>query len=253
MSNIQQSKILSYLSSNNSTCQNGGSSASCSKSLFSEIESQSAKKRKLLKNSNDDSDLKSICLGIKDAVKDIQSSLNSMIQKVAFLDDKICSLEDRLNAQEQRFLNCEIEISGLEIKKENHYDSHSLLVDTLSKFNIKIERHEVIDSYIKWKSINDVNTAFLIVTFSHEKIKKRVISSKIRFQRTHKEVMSQSKTYFNERLTGFNRMLISEAKKYQKSNKILKVWSNNGRIYVLKNIKSEPVVIYNVQQLTSLL
>lgn len=246
MANDDQKKISNYLVTKDAQkSQNGGPSQSSS-NYCNEISINNKNKRKKADDALFDEDLKSICLGIRDSVDDIKLSISGLNHKVASHDTKINLLEDRINLQQQKLLNCEMEISGFTIQENVEVKPYELLVEILHKFEITCERHEIIDVFIKWRQTENKKSALLIVTFAHERIKKRIMASKFKFQKTHKD--KQSTIFFNERLTGFNRSIISEAKKLKRANKLLKVWTNNGQVYVLKDLNSEPTVVKNIQQ-----
>lgn len=159
--------------------------------------------------------------------------------------DNISDAGLRLNYLEQKTLNCQMEISGIDA---TNVPSHALK-NEVTKFiidmGITVNSEHIVDAYKINRTIRGNQQTIIIVTFIHEAIKRSVIRNKIRIDKQN----GNCHVYFSDVLTRTNRQILMEARQLKKRCQIFGAWTFSGEIFIKAHEQSKRIKISTLEQL----
>jgi hypothetical protein len=160
-------------------------------------------------------------------------------------DKQFSDLNNRVNSIEQSALNARIEVSGLDFDLNGDRKClRDKFVDYAKNANLGVHTNDVMDVFAIRRPYNGGQRSFLIVIFSHEAIKNRVMRQKILSDKGKKTTV-----YFSHVLTSQNRAIFMEARKLVKERKIFKTWTMGGNVYIVKEEGDYKMKMESIEQL----
>lgn len=164
-------------------------------------------------------------------------------------DENFCDVDNRLNELEQAKCNAKMEVSGLDVPlRLDRAGVKSFFCEFLHSINIAVNEMEVADTFVVTRRTRNVEKKVLIVTFLHEAIKNRIMSSKIQHDRNSQE----TSVFFGHVLTRPNHKLFMVARQAKRDGKLSRVWVFNGNVFVKKLNDDNRVKLINLDHLSYL-
>lgn len=134
----------------------------------------------------------------------------------------------QLNDLNQMKLAQKMEIQGLTYPFDCDEEQLTKIVfDYFSQLSIQVKEHEVLHIYGFEKIMKEETRMVIVVVFSHEAVRKRVMQAKFAIKDLNDGV------YFSNCLTRYNAGLLTHAKNLQKEGKIFKAFFMGLNVYVL--------------------
>lgn len=158
--------------------------------------------------------------------------VDGLESQIAYHEDNFADVDHRLIELEREKTNAKMEITGLNVPRDTpRHLIKNQVYDFLRSSNINFNEMEIVDAYIFRRRIRNEEQNCITVTFLHEAIKNRIISEKIRLDKSNRTV----NVFFGHVLTKANHHLLMNARRAVKDKRILKAWSMSGNIFVLRN------------------
>lgn len=159
--------------------------------------------------------------------------------KVDWHESNLASVGYRLNEIEQKQKNAQLEVTGLVTQHEfNRHKAKDLFIKYLHRIKIPVSETEVVDAYVNQRNIRESQQNVLIVTFLHEAIKNRIMHEKIK----HDKNNGNPSVFFGNILTRVNHQLLMKARHAVKDKSIMRAWSFNGNIFILRSQEEQDQV-----------
>lgn len=203
-------------------------------------------------------DLKSISMGINamnQGIINIQATLETHTKAFQTVGEKstqnanaILSLQSNVTSIAQSLKNDRLEITGMdELHSVDKKDLRLAVMNKIKALGIMLEHYEVADVYIWARAIQKKERKSIVIVFTHEAFKSRVMRDKLTLKSpTAKNI------FFNEILTPHNSTLMFHAKTLKREGKFHHAGSLNGRIYVKKSDDSQKIFVNNLCELKEL-
>lgn len=179
--------------------------------------------------------------------------------EIGFLKQRVASLEEHLNVQEQHSLRNEVEIMGLpELPKEN---PHHIVLTIANKIGINLNENDIdFVSRVGQHSDNGASAKAgksypraLVVRFTRNNNRNTFLKAgKLRRNLTSTDIGvggPPHKLFFNERLTKINRLLFRDVRMRKESAGFKFCWISNGVVLVRRREGAKPIVIRRVADL----
>lgn len=129
---------------------------------------------------------------------------------------------------------------------ETHRDTEQVVIDLVNKYlDVPITREDISVAHRLPKRPTDTKPAAIIVRFTNRRARNAVFYGR-KALKTRKPGV-----YINEHLIQSRAMLLSEARKLVKSNKLQGAWTNNGSIYIRLSgsLNSKPIRVESINDL----
>jgi hypothetical protein len=182
---------------------------------------------------------------ILDQIASFQTNLSKLESRV---DDDFNKHELRINALEQKSLNAQMEITGLDSNDVPANKMRDAVIVFFNELNIKIDERDLYDVYKITRRSKDILLSVIIVKFSSEYVKRRIIKEKIE---SDKKIGTPS-VYFSDVLTKYNRKVLMEARQLKKKGIIVNAWSMHGEIFISPHHDANKIKIMSLSHLHDL-
>lgn len=182
------------------------------------------------------------------AIHGFNNRVDSIEERVMINSENICDAGQRLNYLEQRLLNPQMEINGLDASDVPNHLLREEVIKFIIECGISINPEHVIESYKFNRTIKGQQSTIIIVTFMHEAIKRRVITEKIRNDKRN----GNRQVFFSDVLTKTNRQILMQARQLKKSQRIFSAWTISGEVFIKTHENSEKFKVTSIEQLSSL-
>lgn len=177
-----------------------------------------------------------------------KSRVDEVEARVNLNSNNIADAGQRLNLLEQKSLNNQMEISGIDASKVPYSALRVEVTKFITSLGITLNPEHVVDVSKFNRTMRGAPRTIVIVTFIHEAIKRRVITEKIKLDRAN----GNCQVYFSEVLTKINRQIFMEARHLKKQKIIFSVWTASGEVFIKTHEGSERTRILSVEQLSEL-
>ena len=163
------------------------------------------------------------------------------------LEKKSCDDEDKINQLEQYDRRQNLEFKGLAYQKNE--DVSQLVINVAEKIGVKLQKADTSVAHRlptkPGRGKNGPNT--VIARFVKRKVRNKIYYKRYLLKDLHddKHDDSQKRVYINENLTQKRKRLFWLAKQKIKALQYKFIWTNNGYIFVRKDIRSEKISIKN--------
>lgn len=179
------------------------------------------------------------------AFNNFNGRVDDVEARVNLNTENIADAGQRLNVLEQKSLNNQMEISGIDASNVQYSGLRIEVINFITSLGIDINPEHIVDVYKFNRSVRGSPRSIIIVTFIHETIKRRVITEKIKLDRAN----GNCQVYFSEVLTRTNRQILMAARQLRKQRLIFSTWTVSGEVFIKTHEGSEKIRIYNTEQL----
>lgn len=183
---------------------------------------------------------------ISNQIADMNANMNEFIKMMKKNSKRLDVVESKVEKHELDLNHIDIRVNQIEqIRINNKMEITGLLIDDkepLKKFiigyirsiGIEIEDHEIVDVYsraARGTRREDNQKRVIVVTFVHESVKNRIFIKKVNADKH----TNNATIFFSHVLTPFNHHLLMKARHAVKEGKLMKAWSFNGEIFVMRS------------------
>ena len=178
---------------------------------------------------------------------------NSALQSELYeLGKRVQTLEYDHDSLEQYTRKFNVEIHGIpEREGENLQD---IVIKTGQKMSVDVTIQDIDIVHRLYRKFPAIKT--IIVRFTSYKKKREFYQSRFNLKETNiAEIIRgdvEARIFINENLTQYTQELLAKARKKKKANKLYRVWTVDGKIFVRKTEESRPVRISEVWELDEL-
>ena len=188
---------------------------------------------------------------LKDKVISVEDRMRVVEDDNEKFKDKIKAVDARINRQHQSNLKKCMEIKGLSgTEMQNVRECKQLVVTVLERLGIRCEASQIERAYKSTVPNSDPQCEVLMVWFRNIHDKERIMIEKYEIEIKGKQ---KSGIFLNHALTGYNRALISKARKVKEQIGMSIVNFSNGRIKMKARKGDKPTVINSFEELENLL
>lgn len=174
------------------------------------------------------------------------------------LKDKITSLEETVNPNEQVLLSCSLEVHGVPFFQNENL---STILESIAKeLNVDCNNHDLVNIYRIRKPSTNTNSQLppiIVAKLTSQKVRDAVITN--RKKATNFTVSklglasgNNSIVYIRETLTPANRMIYSAALNLRKNGKMKYLWISEGIIFCKKEDGTARIQLHNMEALSKL-
>lgn len=177
------------------------------------------------------------------------ASLNSRFEdietRVSINSENIFDAGQRLNYLEQKALNSQMEINGLDATNVPYQVLKSEVIKFITDLGISVNPEHIVEVNKFFRTIGGNQQTIIIVTFMHEAIMRRVLMDKIKIDKQK----GNCQVFFSDVLTRTNRQIFMAARQLKKQNQIFSAWTASGEIYIRTHEQSNKIKISSIEQL----
>ena len=184
-------------------------------------------------------------------LKRILEETTRKVDKLSTVEDQVICLKSTANQLEiqtdlnERKLNSNlVEIQGLQRISTRNIKSTIESISAQIKASISLA--DIKHCYDKLAPPNSKISDKLVIEFHSSEVKQSFIAKGKAFTRSGQQFEEQNKLhtiYINDKLTGYQKKLLFEAKQLAKLNKFEFVWVYNSQVLIKENQQSLPVII----------
>lgn len=176
----------------------------------------------------------------KKASEDLVREFKALRNENTILKQRIDSLENKLNIQEQREKQKNVLIVGIQKQK---LDTKKVVQKLITAMKIELKSDEIVDSF----RLKQKDDGPILVKFNTEDVKNK-ITRRIKELKGIKVkecgLEGENKNiYINEDLTYHNQQIFKKAREFRKQNKLASVFCRNGKIFLRKTFSDPPIQI----------
>lgn len=190
-------------------------------------------------------------LNLKDVViQRLQDDNTHLKERIAVLEKRVEDAETHSYLLEQYGRRNNVEIEGISdsISDEN---LESKVIDILAEIDVNVESkdieacHRIGKSSPKRSIVRFVNRKVCKSALKNRKKLRSVDANKLGLPRT-------SKVFINENLSPYFSKIAFNCRKLKRAGKIMKVYSHEGIIHIVRTVQEKPKKIYHINDLSNL-
>ena len=188
-------------------------------------------------------------LNLKDVViQRLQDDNNRLKEKIAVLEKRADDAESHSHLFEQYGRRNNIEIAGISDSVCDE-DLDSKVIDILAEIGVNVESKDIEACHRIGKS-SPKNS---IVRFMNRKVCKSALKNRKKIRSvdaTKLELPIRSKLFINENLSPYFNKISFQCRRLKRAGKIIKVYSHEGIVHIVRTVQEKPKKIIHVNDLT---